>query len=152
MERFNDTQREVIKRYIIRNEKLFEDLSTSRLVGEFNDALGLDCSIEAQSRKELFEEWIVNNETIVRIYVLMNYENRLHELFESPNAHETLYFSRLEFQLIYDYQRQMYEENFVENPQYAMEEYGWLYNRAELYKLFENDAYTNFLMPRKNEI
>lgn len=151
MHRFNDTQREMIKRYILRNEKLFNDLCTSRLVGEFKEALGLDCEIEEQSQRELFEEWIVNNETIVRIYVIMNYENRLHELFESANAHETLYFSRLEFQLIYDYQRQMYNENFVENPQYAMEEYKKLLKDRELYKLFENDAYSKFLMPRQNE-
>ncbi|GAK96688.1 hypothetical protein JCM19294_997 [Nonlabens tegetincola] len=151
MKRFNDTQKEVIRRYILRNEQLFEDLCTSQLVGEFNEALGVDCEIDEQSQRELFEEWIVNNETIVRIYVLMNYGNRLKELFESPNAHNTLYFSNLEFQLIYDYQKQIYNENFVENPQYAMEEYKKLLKDRELYKLFENDAYSKFLMPRQNE-
>ncbi|GAB7257772.1 hypothetical protein [Polaribacter sp. OB-PA-B3] len=151
MEIFSEIKRKVIIRHVARNESLFLQFCSSKLASELDVGLGWDKELDAQTHRDLLGSWIISDEAIIRIYVLINYENRLNELFEYSNAHETLFFSELEFQLIYNYQKQIYKNSFVENPQYALEEYIKLLKNKQLYKLFENEANEQFLMPRRDD-
>ena len=146
MIQFNELQKTIIKSYISRDIKLLQRIYNPEIHDERLSIIFDDKNMIKELR-ELATEALADGEMIAKVYYTLKQENRLQELFssEQPVRHTDLTVN--EWDLIFDYLRKVYESNEVMNHQSALDELAYLIETESLWKLFENEAYVDFLNP-----
>lgn len=146
MIQFKELQKTIIKSYISRDIKLLQRIYNPEIHDERLSIIFDNVNMTKELR-ELATEALADGEMIVKVYYTLKQESRLQELFssEQPIRHADLTVN--EWNLIFNYLSQVYESNEVMNHQCALDELAYLTNNNLLWKLFENEAYVDFLNP-----
>ena len=146
MIQFNELQKTIIKSYISRDLKLLQRIYNPEIHDERLSIIFDDVNMTKELR-ELATEALADGEIIAKVYYTLKQESRLKELFtsEQPIVHTDLTVN--EWNLIFDYLGKVYESNEVMNHQCALDELAYLIETESVWKLFENEAYVDFLKP-----
>lgn len=151
MKLFNDIQKTVIKDYISRNIELIRDIWRPEIHGDELSIIYDEKRLTNKIKRKA-TNIIADGEVITRVYTKLKFENRLAELFSSDNPvlHTDLTIN--EWNLIFDYMTDVYNETFIytERHRNALAELEYLIDNNEIWRLFEDDFYPEFLIPSGN--
>ncbi|MCC4214098.1 hypothetical protein [Leeuwenhoekiella parthenopeia] len=148
MREFKNYHYDLIKNYINSDEELFQKLATAEIHNILADEELNNPNMTNQEKREFILQQIATNKDIlVRIYVLKKIKGELNDLF--PNFIYNIFDDSEcpEIKCMSAYQASFYERTFVEKKESAIAEYITLMENNEVWKLFEDENYPDFLMP-----
>lgn len=146
MTRFNEIQKTVIKDFISRDVTLVRRLWNPQIHDERINII-FDDELMMERLSRLATDIVADSEIITKVYCKLKFENKLSEIFLSSRAVEHTDLTVNEWELLFNHIGQVYESGKTQNHQCALDELSYLIKTGELWKLFENEADVEFLLP-----
>ena len=145
---FSEIQKVIVKDYIARDIELVRKIYRPHIHGEELNMI-YDDELTAHQVREITDV-LADGEVIAKIYTVIKFENRLIEMFVSDDPVSNTDLELNEWKLLYEYMGKVYESGDFLTPYYAILELKQLIEHNELWKLFEDESNTDFLLPINN--
>lgn len=152
MRKFNENHFRILRQFILENEDCYNVLVSPEILNEIEQFCfnRQNFNITTAERRQLAVDRIPED-ILARFYAIKKYTGELNDLFENCIANINNYDDSTELSLMYDYLGLLYENDAIFTEENAINQYGYMLGNNEIWKLFEDENYPNYLMPVQNE-